>query len=477
MRQQFLAFFKAGATAAFVVLAACGSSNAPGDGALTAGEARALAKEAYIVAYAPVANYARQSPRAFDKSSISYQGPNKLFSLPLLFNYYTANAAGVPSPNQDTLYSAGVLDLRQQPVVVSAGAVSDADRYYSLQLLDQNTDVLPYISTLTNANAGGHYLVLGPDNSAPTDTSGFTGVIHSGSQLVTILGRVEVYNAADQLNAALVQQGFKIQTLSDYSGGSAPSGSVPELLAYDADSAQGLGFLQYANIAFGLQPPEDSDPALARRLARIHVGAGQTFTASDFTQEIQDAITRGLADGAAAVQSASLSSAIVRNGWSSVDPSVLSDSGSFGTGYLARAAVAYGLLYMNTRSEAWYALASVDAKNATLDGGARYTLHFAANALPPARFFWSVTAYDASTHLFFNNLLGRYKRGSNDSLQYNDDGSLDITIQADAPTDAKAFVNWLPVGQSPFYLIIRSYGPGDGIIDGSWVPPAVEPLS
>lgn len=441
---------------------------------LTASEAQALAQEAYIVAYAPIENYAKQSPRAFDTSNLNYQGVNKLYNFPLLMNYYTAQVADVASPNHDTLYSSGVLDLRLQPVVVSAGAVSEANRYYSLALYDLDTDVLPYISTLTNQNQGGHYLVVGPDNTLPADTSGFTGVIHSPSRIVAILGRVEVFDDADQVNAALIQQNFKIQTLSDYQGTTAPSGSTAALQDYDATTADGLGYLQYANLVFSLQPPEATDPALAAQLARIHVGSNQTFNASDFPQDIQDAIAQGLKDGAAAVQAASLSHATVRNGWSAVDPSVMSDSGSFGTDYLARAAVAYALIYMNTRKEAWYGLAYVDGSGVTLNGTNNYSLHFDAGALPPATFFWSVTAYDASTHLFFNTPTLRYNISSNTTgVQFNADGSLDIPIQANAPASVTGLANWLPVGSSPFYLIIRSYGPGPGILDGSWTPPPV----
>ncbi len=58
-------------------------------------------------------------------------------------------------------------------------------------------------------------------------------------------------------------------------------------------------------------------------------------------------------------------------------------------------------------------------------------------------------------------------------MQYNADGSLDIPIQANAPTTAAGLANWLPIGSTPFYLIIRSYGPAQGILDGSWVPPPI----
>lgn len=469
--------------AAALLLAACGSSSGvTGDGSgaptTSAAEARDLARQAYIYGYAPLNNYAKQSPRAFDKSNPFYIGTNKLFNLPLLMTPLIAQAVGVPSPNHDTLYSSGVLDLRREPVVVSAAPVADANRYYSLQLLDLNTDVLPYISTLTNHNQGGHYLVVGPDDSGAIDPARFTGVIRSPSRIVPILGRVQVFNQLDQLQAAQVQNGFNIQPLSAYDGTAAPGAAPPDLPAYSAASAQDLGFFTWLNLFLSLQPLEPTDPQFAAQLTRIEVGAGKTFNADDFSSEVQAALLQGLKDGATAVQAAGLSHSIVSNGWSQVDPSVMSDSGSFGNDYLARAAVALTLLYMNTRAEAWYGIANVDAAGQALDGTKHYTLHFPAGQLPPAKYFWSVTAYDAATKLFIDNLAMRYNISSADStVQYNADGSLDIPIQQDAPLSAQGLANWLPVGGKPFYLIIRSYGPGDGILDGTWVPPGIQPAS
>lgn len=466
------------AALAAVLLSGCGSSEAPdaaGARALSTAEARALAREAYVVAYPAVSNYAKQSRRAFDRGSPTYVGTNRLFHLPLLLNSLTASLADVPSPNHDTLYSSGVLDLRLEPAVLSAGAASDPDRYYSLQLLDLNTNVLPYISSLTHQNRGGNYLVLGPGQQADAALAArFDGVIRSPSGLVTVLGRVQAFNEADQLAAAQVQRSLQAQTLSAWLGTAAPGGTAEELPAYDEAQAEGLGFFDYASLAFRLQPPEESDPALAARLARIGLGSGAGFDATALTAQLREALLAGIEDGRVAVERASLTRAVLRNGWSSVDPAVMSDTGSFGTDYLARAAVAYSLLYMNTRVESWYGLAQVDGEGAALDGTRDYVLRFAAGSLPPSRYFWSVTAYDADTRLFFNDvLLPRYNISSTTpGLRYAEDGSLEIPVSRLPPAGATA-ANWLPVAGRPFYLIIRSYGPGDGILDGSWIPPPV----
>ena len=54
------------------------------------------------------------------------------------------------------------------------------------------------------------------------------------------------------------------------------------------------------------------------------------------------------------------------------------------------------------------------------------------------------------------------------------DGSLAIYIQADPPGAGKN-ANWLPTPKAgPFKLYLRLYTPEQKVIDGTWVPPAVQ---
>lgn len=436
---------------------------------LTPGEARALAKQAYVVTYPLLQNYADVSRVAFDRSSPTYRGTGRFARLPLLSTYLTSQVTNVASTNHDTLYSLGVLDLRREPGVVTAGAVHDADRYWSVQLLDLDTDVLPYVSSLTAGTAGGRYLVLGPGQHAPADARGFDGVIRAHSRIVTVLGRVQARNDVDQVPAALVQQRLAISSLSAYEGrpGPRPARALPP---YHGD-ATGFDYLRWADRVLSLQPLEASDPALAARLRRIHVGAGERMSASRFSPRVRRAILAGLADGRAAVD-AEPTLGTGANGWGSLD-SRFSEDGSFGRHYLFRAAVAKGFVYANTRRESWYALARADSSGAPLDGRSSYRLHFPAGSLPPARYFWSITAYDASTYGFFD--APRYSISSTTpGLRRNADGSLDVPVQAAPPTSVTGLADWLPVGRKPFYLVIRAYGPDRAILDGPWSPPAVQ---
>jgi hypothetical protein len=61
--------------------------------------------------------------------------------------------------------------------------------------------------------------------------------------------------------------------------------------------------------------------------------------------------------------------------------------------------------------------------------------------------------------------------GGRDDLTVNDDGSIDIHIQNDAPDSGTS--NWLPAPEGGFNLCARLYHPSPEALDGTWVPPAV----
>ncbi|UCF21716.1 MAG: DUF1214 domain-containing protein [Gemmatimonadota bacterium] len=56
----------------------------------------------------------------------------------------------------------------------------------------------------------------------------------------------------------------------------------------------------------------------------------------------------------------------------------------------------------------------------------------------------------------------------------NPDGSLTVYIQGEAPGREKD-ANWLPAPKAgPIKLALRLYAPRGSVLDGSWVPPAVQ---
>jgi len=60
-------------------------------------------------------------------------------------------------------------------------------------------------------------------------------------------------------------------------------------------------------------------------------------------------------------------------------------------------------------------------------------------------------------------------------LQFASDGSLEIHISADEPTDARRS-NWLPCPRGAFVLILRAYLPAKRFIEGRYRVPPVIPV-
>jgi DNA sulfur modification protein DndE len=158
----------------------------------------------------------------------------------------------------------------------------------------------------------------------------------------------------------------------------------------------------------------------------------------------------------------------MQNGWS-----VDLHTGSYGTDYVERAAIAAVGLGANIPADAVYPRTAMDASGNQLLGTGSYVLHFAAGQTPPVHGFWSVTVYDENGFLVANS-INRYNAGSETGLVPNADGSIDIRLQNAAPTTLQS--NWLPIPATPFTLTLRLYWPDDSILNGTWTIPGVMPL-
>ena len=149
----------------------------------------------------------------------------------------------------------------------------------------------------------------------------------------------------------------------------------------------------------------------------------------------------------------------------------------FGTAYFYRAVIALVGFGANPVSIAVYPKTDLDARGGRLHGANRYVLHFDQGGLPPVKEFgfWSVTAYDSATNLLIDNPLDRYCINDRSEVTYNEDGSLDILIQQEAPEEDRRS-NWLPVNGDLFHLVMRIYLPDDAVLENAWKTPTVLPL-
>ena len=125
---------------------------------------------------------------------------------------------------------------------------------------------------------------------------------------------------------------------------------------------------------------------------------------------------------------------------------------------------------VNTSPESMYWWTNSDGAGHPLSGVHDYIMHFPPGGLPPNKAFWSITMGDAGNH-FVANPLNRFSVSDRSGLAQNPDGSLDIFIQKGAPAGHES--NWLPAPADNFILWLRVYIPGEAILQGKYMVPAV----
>jgi hypothetical protein len=76
--------------------------------------------------------------------------------------------------------------------------------------------------------------------------------------------------------------------------------------------------------------------------------------------------------------------------------------------------------------------------------------------------------------LLVSNPINRYTIGDRSDLKFNEDGTMDIFIQNEAPSKEKQS-NWLPSPTGAFSVTMRLYWPKEEFLNGTWKIPAVKP--
>jgi hypothetical protein len=430
-------------------------------------EARAIAKEAYTYGYPMVDSYRIEHAYFVDRQNPEYKAPwNQIQNIARV---YTPDDKAVQTPNSDTPYSMVGLDLRAEPIVLTVPPVEKA-RYFSVQLIDAYTHNFDYIGSRATGNAGGSFLIAGPgwQGAAP---KGVKKVIRSETELVLAVYRTQLFNPADIENVKKVQAGYKVQTLSAFSGQPAPAAAPAIDFVKPLTPAQqktSLELFNVLNFLLRFCPTVASEKTLMARFAKIGVGAGKILDVSKLSPALKAALEQGIADAWVDLE----------NLRKRADAKEITSGDMFGTreflknnyGYRMCAAVLG--IYGNSKMEAMYPIYAIDTDAQKLDGSGHYTLHFAPSQLPPVQAFWSLTLYVMPSSLLYANVLNRYLINSPmlPQLKKDADGGVTLIVQNESPgRDREA--NWLPAPKGPFVMAMRLYWPKPEALSGKWTAP------
>lgn len=437
--------------------------------ALSAQEAREIAREAYIYAYPMVLMEITRRVMTNVERPAGLRSP--MNQMAHARGSPDASFADLARPSADTVDSAMFFDVSKEPMIIS---IPDAaGRYYLMPLLDMWSEVFATRSKRASGTAAQTFAVVGPHWHGRLPSG--VGAIRSPTAVAWLVCRIQANGKADIVAAHKFQDGIKAVPLSRYGKPyKPPRGNVDPRQDMSAPASQvekmdaAAYFALFADL-MKENPPHLGDAAVLARLKRIGLEPGKSFSLAAAPPEARHALQAAPAEALAQIKAAFAGSGTLANGWRSN----LSAIGVYGPDYLHRAGIAYAGLGINVPEDAVYPTAFADQDGQPFSSDRSYVLHFGKDLVPPVRAFWSLELYDAKQRLAANP-IGRYSVGDHDKLQFNDDGSLDLYVQREAPGPDKE-PNWLPTPASgPFTLNLRLYWPSGEVLKGAWAPPAVE---
>jgi hypothetical protein len=411
-------------------------------------------------------------------------------------------------PSTTTLYEAAFLDVSTEPMVMH---IPPIDRFFLMETLDAWTNVSMQSPGTRLDSQPGDYAFVGPSYNKPLPVG--VNVIRMPTNTIWIIGRIFTTGTQEDLHHVkhAILKDLTLKPLSAFVNGGhyTPPSNLPVDPSIDTvttplrqvKNMDACAFFGTMAALMRTNPPLlPQDERMVRRLKNIGIVPGDPF---DCTQ-LSDA-RKAVLQGAVAIARHFLANPANSpaqpgdTGWT-----ITLNVGDYGKQYLLRAFVAEKALGANLPQDAVYGYATEDGSKAALRGTGHYQLHFdrptstqASGQMPPVspKAFWSVTIYNNDGTLVdhpgvdYNAIgvgpetLGAIIQGH--AACFNPDGSMDIWMQAEKPSDPNHVCNWLPIPPKPadptvtdedFIVFLRMYMPEDVVLDSKWIPPGIVQL-
>lgn len=395
------------------------------------------------------------------------------------------------SPNRDTIYSAVVIYAADEPVVISVPPIPD-ERYYTLEIAGFDSDNFAYVGKRTHGNGGGNYAIVPPgwEGELPADVE---YLAENPTPWFLILARllIDPNDPEDAARVKALQAQYKLTALSDWGSANPPRpphppiddvGELSDMLASGGNAVEfikkmalrdPMAFWQVVNRAMTVNGIPERDQSRLGDWARLHIGPNQDI--AELSDSERAGLSRATLDGLMILSDVGPNAYDSKqvNGWFYPDPA-MGRAGTKGA-YLTRSAIqSMKGIAANDPEEAVYMYVKTDQYGEKINGKHDYEIHFSPQHIPQAKEFWSLTLYDEDGNLVLNP-IDRYSVGDrSEHLVYNADGGLTIYVGQEAPAGKES--NWLPSDDQDFSLVLRAYGPGQGILDQTWEPPNVRRL-
>lgn len=384
-------------------------------------------------------------------------------------NLEDANHLNGGAPNNDTLYSRAWVYLRDEPVILTVPEITD--RYYTHEIVDFMGDNFAYVGTRATGTKAGSYAIIGP-NWKGTLPQGVVALPPGATPWATILARTFVKNQGELDKVHAIQDQYKLTPLSQW-GSANPKQPAGAVIWEPVDpKTDPLAVWKSITRAMVENPPPAGDRELVAAMSALGVGPGMDVDKLD--PSTKRGLARAAVDGKKQIAKAFADGykQTVVNGWNY--PPKETGRPTPTRDWLFRDVQMLAGFVANDPVEAVYLNVSLDGTGAPLTGKNRYTITFPKGGLPDVKAFWSITMYNPLYNLVANP-INRYSLGDRSGMKPNADGSLTLYLQNSSPGADKE-ANWLPAPDGEFFLIMRTYLPGEAIIKQTWQPPAIARL-
>ena len=385
----------------------------------------------------------------------------------------TAESFNVVTPNTDTLYSQVFFDLSDSPMVLSK---PKTDRFATIQLMDAYTNTVALLGTGGDPQEARSYLLTGPDYQGEIPAE--LVQVAMPQNMGWIIGRILCEGVDDLENVYAIQKQYQFMPLDAYLAGedfTPPAGVYNEEFDFvPVNYVMAMTPQEYfdtANRLLADNPPAELDQEIMGLMESLNVGPNKIFDPSLLGPDGEEKWKNMIGNLGKTLSAENKAFTVKMNQWTYLGQPI----SKFGKEYSYRALVALGGLGANPVDAAIYPRVDTDDEGQILNGSQSYIIHFEKDGLPPTedQGFWSITAYNSANFLI-DNPLNRYSINDRSELNFNEDGSLDIIVSKDPPSDAAMENNWLPVSQDDFHLYLRIYLPKESVLNNDWMAPTIK---